>query len=73
VRALVTEIVDRFGPSRCMFGSNFPVDRLFIEPARLRDCFDDAIDGYAASDRAELLAGTATRIYRLDTIQHEER
>jgi len=72
MRTLVAEIVDRFGPSRCMFGSNFPVDRIFVTPTRLRQCFDDAIDGYAASDQAELLAGTATRIYRLETIQHEE-
>jgi len=73
MRALVAEIVDRCGASRCMFGSNFPVDRIFAEPERLRDCFEDAIYGYAPSERAELLAGTATRIYRLDTIQHEER
>lgn len=70
--SLVAEIVDRFGPSRCMFGSNFPVDRIFVEPALLRDNFDHAIDHYTTEERTELLAGTATRIYKLDALQPEE-
>lgn len=48
------------------------VDRIFAAPSKLRDSFDGAIDGFATSDRAEILAGTAPRIYRLETIQHEE-
>jgi hypothetical protein len=51
---------------------SYPIDQTFVEPVLLRECFDNANDGYAASDPAEILAGSATRIYRLDTIQHEE-
>ncbi len=70
---LVAEIVDRFGPKRCLFGSNYPVDRLFVAPARLRAALDAALQHYTPAERAEIFAGTATRLYKLDPLQHEER
>jgi predicted TIM-barrel fold metal-dependent hydrolase len=70
---LIAQIVDRFGPARCMFGSNYPVDRLFVAPARLRAAFDAALSRYTAAECREIFAGTATRIYKLDPLQHEER
>ncbi len=57
-----------FFPTEC----SHLIDQIFVEPVLLRECFDNANDGHAASDRAEIIAGTASRIYRLDTIQHEE-
>lgn len=70
---LIAQIVDRFGPRRCMFGSNYPVDRLFVAPARLRAAIDAALSRYTPAERGDIYAGTATRIYRLDPLQHEER
>jgi predicted TIM-barrel fold metal-dependent hydrolase len=72
MRALVDEIVGRFGAARCMFGSNFPVDRIFVGAARLREAFDGAVAGCTPAERAEILAGTAIRVYRLDTLQPEK-
>ena len=65
VRAVVGELLDLFGPQRCMVGSNMPVERLArgygplyaLVLASLQDLSDD--------DRADVLAGTARRFYRL--------
>ena len=65
MRDIVVQIIDRFGPQRCMFGSNFPVDRLFVAAADLRANFDAAIGRYSAEERAAILVGTARRVYRI--------
>lgn len=65
MRDIVAPVVDRFGPQRCMFGSNFPVDRLFVSAGALRAAFDAAIGGYTEYERAAMLSETARRIYRI--------
>jgi predicted TIM-barrel fold metal-dependent hydrolase len=57
--------IDTFGPDRCMFESNFPVDRASCSYAVLWNAFKRVAEGYDAAERAELFAGTARRAYRL--------
>lgn len=59
--------IDLFGPARCMFESNFPVDMNGIAYPVVWNSFKRITAGYSAAERAELFAGTATRVYRLDT------
>lgn len=54
-----------FGPQRCMFGSNFPVDSVSIGYAVLWNAFKMIAAEYEGPDRRALLAGTARRVYRL--------
>lgn len=54
-----------FGPSRCMFESNFPVDGETCGYGVLWNAFKKASAGYSADERADLFAGTARRIYRI--------
>jgi predicted TIM-barrel fold metal-dependent hydrolase len=65
VRPFIDEAIDVFGPDRCMFGSNFPVDRLYSDYAALVSNFRAAIAGYSAGEQRLLLHDSAVRFYRL--------
>jgi predicted TIM-barrel fold metal-dependent hydrolase len=62
--------IDLFGPGRCMFESNFPVDRMLTAARPLWNCFKRVAGRYSPSDREALFAGTAARIYHLDIRDH---
>lgn len=57
--------IDTFGPSRCMFESNYPVDGETVGYAVLWNAFKKLSSGYSPAERAELFAGTARRLYRI--------
>lgn len=54
-----------FGPARCMFESNFPVDRSGCTYTSLWNAFKTLAAPLSAGERNALLHGTAQRIYRL--------
>ena len=58
-------VIDRFGPDRCMFESNFPVDRASCSYTVLWNMFKRLSAGYTPSERADLFRGAAVRFYRL--------
>lgn len=57
--------IETFGPDRCMFESNFPVDGETTGYVVLWNTFKKASQGYSVAERADLFSGTARRIYRL--------
>ncbi len=57
--------IERFGPARCMFESNFPVDKLSCSYTVLWNSFKLLSKGYSADERAALFHDTAARVYRL--------
>jgi predicted TIM-barrel fold metal-dependent hydrolase len=57
--------IDRFGPQRCMFESNFPVDKVSCSYLVLWNSFKRLTAGFSAADKAALFHDTATRVYRL--------
>ncbi|MGE3464022.1 MAG: amidohydrolase, partial [Pseudomonadales bacterium] len=58
--------LDCFGPSRCMFESNFPVDKQSVSYAVLWNAFKKLTAGFSATEKADLFHDTAARAYRLD-------
>jgi L-fuconolactonase len=58
--------IDIFGPSRCMFESNFPVDRISTGASVLWNCFKRVAKGFSPDEKAELFSGVAARTYRLE-------
>lgn len=54
-----------FGPERCMFESNFPVDRISISYPVLWNGFKKIAAEYDADAQQAMLCGTARRIYGL--------
>ena len=57
--------IDTFGADRCMFESNFPVDKVSCTYAALWEAFEAMAAGASPAERDALFAGTATRAYRL--------
>ena len=57
--------IDAFGVDRCMFESNFPVDRAGCSYTVLWNAFQRIASGYSGAERAELFHDTAVRTYRL--------
>lgn len=57
--------IDCFGPERCMFESNFPVDRLSLSYRVLWNGLKKIASPFSPSERDAMFRGTATRVYRL--------
>lgn len=57
--------IELFGPGRCMFESNFPVDKISCSYNVLWNSFKRITEGYSAGEKAELYHDTAARVYRL--------
>jgi L-fuconolactonase len=64
---LVTYCIEQFGPSRCMFESNFPVDKVSYSYNVMYNAFKRLSKGYSASERAAMFHDTAARTYRIET------
>ena len=54
-----------FGSERCMFESNFPVDRQSCSYHVLWNAFKKIAAQYSEDERDALFYGTATRVYQL--------
>jgi predicted TIM-barrel fold metal-dependent hydrolase len=65
-RPYVETCLEHFGPGRCMFESNFPVDRQSCNYRALWNAFKRLTAGLPAEERAALFHGTAARVYRLE-------
>jgi predicted TIM-barrel fold metal-dependent hydrolase len=58
--------IEHFGARRCMFESNFPMDRVSCSFTVLWNAFKRVIRGYPDEERHALLHDTAARVYRLN-------
>jgi predicted TIM-barrel fold metal-dependent hydrolase len=57
--------IDLFGPDRCMFESNWPVDQASCSYVVLWNAYKRVTQGYSAAERHALFHDTAVRAYRL--------
>jgi predicted TIM-barrel fold metal-dependent hydrolase len=57
--------IDTFGPSRCMFVSNYPFDRDAIGYTVSWNGFQKIAAGYPDAEQNDLFSGTAARVYRI--------
>lgn len=62
---VIRETIERFGPGRCMFGSNFPVEKLWARYADVIEAVRASLAGLSPAERHEVFQGTAERVYRL--------
>jgi predicted TIM-barrel fold metal-dependent hydrolase len=66
-RPYIETCVEAFGPERCMFESNFPVDKASCGYTELWNAFKRITAGWAPGERAALFHDTAARFYRLES------
>ncbi|MFN0091303.1 MAG: amidohydrolase family protein [Acidimicrobiales bacterium] len=57
--------IERFGPNRCMFESNFPPDRASCSYTVLWNAFQRIAAGAGPAERDRLFRGTAVEVYGL--------
>lgn len=66
-RPYVEMCVEIFGADRCMFESNFPVDKQSCGYSELWNAFKRLTATCSAQERTALFSGTAARVYRMST------
>lgn len=64
-RYVIEQLLALFGPERCLFASNFPVDSLVTDLEPLWSAFKQVSAGYSAQQRLDLFSENAIRLYRL--------
>jgi len=64
-RRYYEHMIEKFGVERCMFESNFPVDKVSGSYTALWNSFKRLTKGYSVDERSALFHDTATRVYRL--------
>jgi predicted TIM-barrel fold metal-dependent hydrolase len=65
LRPIVAHCIERFGTRRCMFGSNFPVEKLARDYSALWNAYDQLTAGCSRAERERLFHGTACEFYRI--------
>lgn len=64
-RPVIEETVAMFGPDRCIFGSNFPVEKLWTSYADVVAVVASCLARLSEHERAAVWHDTAARVYRL--------
>jgi predicted TIM-barrel fold metal-dependent hydrolase len=57
--------IEKFGVNRCMFESNFPVDKVSYSYTVLWNAFKRISKDFSPTERAQLFHDTAVKVYRL--------
>jgi predicted TIM-barrel fold metal-dependent hydrolase len=61
----IATCIDAFGPERCMFASNFPVDKVVCSYTTLWNSFKKLTSAYTPAERSSMLFGNAQALYRI--------
>jgi predicted TIM-barrel fold metal-dependent hydrolase len=64
-RPVIEETLALFGPDRAMFGSNFPVEKLWTSYPEVVHAVAAGLEGLGPRERAAVWHDTAARVYRL--------
>jgi len=64
-KPLIERTIDIFGTDRCLFGSNFPIEKLWTSYAQLIEVFQSCLVRYSGPERRAILHDNASRIYRV--------
>ena len=64
-KSWVETCVELFGANRCMFESNFPVDKITSGYGVLWNAFKRLAAKASADEKTALFSGTAARVYKL--------
>ncbi len=65
IRPFVLKTIEDFGVERCMFASNFPVDKLFSSYDMLWEAFKEITANFSSDEKVALFHHNAERYYRL--------
>ena len=65
IAEMIADTEALFGADRCMFGSNFPIEKLWTSYTELFNAFVDGAKGLSKKKQTAIFNDTAARVYRL--------
>jgi predicted TIM-barrel fold metal-dependent hydrolase len=65
IAEVMREAVEIFGAGRCLFGSNFPIEKLWTSYGALIAAYYEAARAFSEAEQRALLHDTAMRVYRI--------
>jgi predicted TIM-barrel fold metal-dependent hydrolase len=65
MRPVILETVEMFGPNRCLFGSNFPIEKIWTSYAELLAAYQSVLADFSLQERNEIMGNTAATVYSL--------
>jgi predicted TIM-barrel fold metal-dependent hydrolase len=65
IQPIVSDVVSIFGAERCVWGSNFPIEKLWTSYPALVAIVRQAVSHLPVGDQRQILSETARRLYRL--------
>lgn len=64
-RPIVQYAIETFGVDRCMFGSNFPVDKMNTTYENLFNVYKECVSHLSPDEQRKVFYENAIRVYRL--------
>jgi predicted TIM-barrel fold metal-dependent hydrolase len=68
IRPWILDLIELFGPARCMYASHMPIARLGCTFQRLYGAYLDVVSDLSAAEKQRLFSDTAIEVYRLSQI-----
>jgi predicted TIM-barrel fold metal-dependent hydrolase len=65
IARIVDETLALFGPERCLFGSNFPIEKLWTSYGELIEAYKAALTRHGPAAEAAVFHDTAARVYKI--------
>lgn len=65
IRPYVLEAIELFGPARCMFASNFPVERPWRSFTALWTAYFEIVEAFSDDEKSQMFHDNAVAYYRL--------
>jgi predicted TIM-barrel fold metal-dependent hydrolase len=65
VQPIVSDVVSIFGAERCVWGSNFPIEKLWTSYPALVSIIRQAVSHLPVAEQRHILSETAYRLYRI--------
>ncbi len=65
IKDIIAQTASGFGADRCLFGSNFPIEKLWTGYGPLVDAYLQALSDFDEAAQHAIFFGTAKRVYRL--------
>lgn len=65
IRPYVLGSIEAFGPDRVVFGTNWPVDRMFSSYPDVIDAYAEIISGFPRHEQVAMFSGNAEKLFRI--------
>ncbi len=65
IARIIADTIAIFGAGRLMYGSNFPIEKLWTSHSALIRAYREALAGYSGREQADILCNVAHHVYRL--------